>query len=159
VADFNEAMSIYDLLCDSKEGCHLSGSFTTLTSLQGTVKSAQPGQDMFAETARVFDGHLQELAEACRRLGGTPAGKGDVSYELPVFDCLPVQLQFWASDEDFPASFQMLWDTNILDFIRYETTYYVAGHLIRRIRELMERNEVADRRAEARSDGQEEQTW
>ena len=40
-------------------------------------------------------------------------------------------------DYEFPASLQLLWDTNTLDFVHYETTYYIAGHLLSRLRELM----------------------
>ena len=38
--DYNEAMSIYDVLCDSKPDCHLSGRFVSLNSLKGTVFSS-----------------------------------------------------------------------------------------------------------------------
>jgi hypothetical protein len=90
---------------------------------------------MFREAAEFFDQHLPELARACEALSGTPEKVGDVAYRLPVFDFLDVQLQFWASDEEFPANLQFLWDRNIQDFIHYETTFYVAGHLIRRLQE------------------------
>lgn len=36
-ADFNESMSVFDVLCYSKEGCHLSGHFSRINNLKGTV--------------------------------------------------------------------------------------------------------------------------
>jgi hypothetical protein len=134
-AGFEEAMSIYDLLCCSKDSCQLSGEFVSLNRLPGTVHSSVPGTAMFREAAEFFDQHLPELPDACEALGGTPEKVGDVAYRLPVFDFLDVQLQFWASDEEFQANLQFLWDRNIQDFIHYETTFYVAGHLIRRLQE------------------------
>lgn len=77
----------------------------------------------------------------CGRIGGSSGGVrepvGDVAYRLPTFDFLPVIVQFWESDEEFPASFQILWDENVLDFMHYETTYYTAGHLLARLEEVM----------------------
>lgn len=66
-------------------------------------------------------GRIQALRQACQALGGVEAGKGDVAYCLPVFDCLPVRLAFWEADEDFPPSLQFQWDRNTTDFIHFET--------------------------------------
>ena len=58
---------------------------------------------------------------ACEKLGGVPVGKADVGYQLQLFEFLPVRLNFWNSDEEFPASLRLLWDFNLLDFMHYET--------------------------------------
>lgn len=130
---FNEAMSIYDLLCCSKEGCCLSGEFGTL---RGSIAGG-PGGELFTPHAARFQGKTQALRQACETLGGVEAGKGDVAFCLPVFDCLPVRLAFWEADEDFPPSLQFQWDRNTTDFIHFETTFYVTSHLLGRIEELM----------------------
>ena len=130
---FHEAMSIYDLLCCSKEGCRLSGEFGTL---RGSIAGG-PGGELFSPQAGVFQGRTRERQRACQALGGVAEGKGDVAYCLPVFDCLPVRLSFWEADEDFPPSLQFQWDRNTTDFIHFETTFYVTSHLLARIQELM----------------------
>jgi hypothetical protein len=137
-AGFEAAMSIYDVLCDSKDGCHPSGQYVTLAQLPGTVVGAKPGNQMFQKTADYFDHNLEKLAAACECLHGTRERIGDVSYSIPIFDFLSVQLQFWASDDEFPASLQLLWDQNILDYMHYETTFYVAGYLFDQLRGTME---------------------
>lgn len=136
--DFNETLSIFDLLCYSKEGCHLSGRFSRINNLKGTVYSSGLGNDMFQSSVKYFEEHEKEFADACERLGGVREKVGDISYRIPIFDFLPVVLQFWAGDEEFPSNMQILWDENILDFMRYETTYYCVGHLLKRLREMME---------------------
>ena len=68
---------------------------------------------------------------------GIKAGKGDVAYQIPVFDFLPVIFQFWNSDEDFAASLQLLVDKNILDYMHYETVWFAMSHLLSRIKEEM----------------------
>lgn len=139
--NFNEAMSIYDLLCCSKEGCRLSGEFGVL---RGSIAGG-PGGELFSPQAGGFQGKTQALCSACQALGGVAEGKGDVAYRLPVFDCLPVRLSFWEADEDFPPALQFQWDRNTTDFIHFETTFYVISHLLTRIRERMELTRRAEK--------------
>ena len=54
-----------------------------------------------------------------------------------MFDFLPMRFAFWRSDEDFPAEIKMLWDSNIMQFMHYETIWFAAGHLLARLEELM----------------------
>lgn len=132
-AGFNESLTIYDVLCDSKPGCRLSGRYCRVNSLPGVAQTAGLGNDLFDSYAGRFDRDPAALARACEALGGTPLSGADVGYMLPLFPFLPVQLRFWRGDEDFPPSLQLLWDEYALQFMRYETTYYAAGHLFDRL--------------------------
>ncbi len=137
-ADFNEAMTIYDLLCDSKEHCLASGEYVHLKSLSGLQSgSKRLGDGLLDGKEALFDHRETELSGACERLGGVRAGIGDVAYEIPVFDFLKCRIQFWNSDEEFPASFHVFMDKNILQFLRYETVWYVQSHLLKRLQEEM----------------------
>ena len=62
---------------------------------------------------------------------------GDLGFRFPVFGDLSVILKFYRADEDFPASLTLLWDENMLQFVFYETVFYMAGHLLGVIREKM----------------------
>ena len=132
-AGFNESLTIYDVLCDSKPGCRLSGRYCRVNSLPGVAQTAGLGNDLFDSYAGRFDRDPAALARACEALGGTELPGADVGYALPLFPFLPVQLRFWRSDEEFPPSLQLLWDEYALQFMRYETTYYAAGHLFDRL--------------------------
>ena len=137
--DFNEALTIYDLLCDSKDCCQASGDFINLQSLSALQSSSKKlGDGLFHGKDKVFDHKDVLLCRICEKLGGIKAGKGDVAYEIPLFDFLKCRIQFWNSDEDFDAQLQILMDKNILDFIRYETVWYAVGHLMRRLTEELE---------------------
>ena len=94
-----------------------------------------PGDGSFQEEKQYFDKETQKLDEACRKLGGVPAGKGDVAYRIQVFPFLPVIFQFWNSDEDFDAEIQFLWDENTLQYMHFETLWYVMSHIVRRLME------------------------
>lgn len=137
-AGFNEAMTLYDVLCNSKEDCAVSGEFVTISHLVNAA--SKPGDDgaLTKRQTELFDNRGEALSRACEQLGGVKYGKGDVAYRLPLFDFLPVAVQFWNSDEEFPASLQLLWDKNVLDFMHFETVWYAAGHLLDRLQELAE---------------------
>ena len=137
--DFNEALTIYDLLCDSKENCRASGDFINLQSLSALQSSSKKlGDGLFHGKDQIFDHKEKLLCKICENLGGKKAGKGDVAYEIPWFDYVCCRIQFWNSDEDFDAQMQIFMDKNILDFIRYETVWYAVGHLMRRLTEELE---------------------
>ena len=137
-AGFHDGMAIYDILCYSKPDCRLSGQFGPINSVASSYHTSGLGESLFDERAAVFAKDPENLKRICEKLGGVQEGKGDIAYRLDLFPFLPIRLSFWLADEEFPASLQLLWDMNTLDFVHYETTYYIAGHLFTRLRELME---------------------
>lgn len=137
VAGYNEAMSIFDVLCCSKDDCCLSGRFCNIGQRKGTVQSSPGGGAVFYHQIRALDGRTESFRRACALLGGEPEGPGDIAYRLYPFDFLPMILQFWNSDEEFPASLNVMWDENVLDYVHYETTYFIVSHVLNRICEIM----------------------
>ncbi|MCI8335188.1 MAG: DUF3786 domain-containing protein [Lachnospiraceae bacterium] len=134
-ADYNEAMTIYDVLCYSKENYHLANEWvdiSSLSSIQGG--SLTKDSNFFQNAGAYFDGKADSLAHACRLLHGRKIQKGDVAYELDLFPFLPLSLHFWESDEEFPASLQILADKNILDYMHYETLMFAVTHLLNRLK-------------------------
>ena len=143
--DFNEALTIYDLLCDSKENCQAAGDYINLKSLSALQASSKKlGDGLSDGKGKIFDHKDALLSRVCEKLGGIKAGKGDVAYEIPMFDFVSCRIQFWNSDEDFDASLQVFMDKNILQFMRYETVWYAESHLIKRLTEEFEHAEETD---------------
>ena len=135
-AGYNEAMTIYDVLCYSRKDCSLAHEWVNVGSLSKVQGgSLAKGGHFFQNAGDFFDGKAKKLAEACERLHGKKLPKGDVAYELELFLFLPVIIRFWESDEDFPATLQILVDRNILDFMHYETVMFAFTHLLERLRE------------------------
>ena len=134
--DFNETLTIYDLLCDSKANSQASGDYVNLKSLSALQASSKKlGDGLFDGKDKIFDHQNEALCRACENLGGSKAGKGDVAYEIPLFDFLACRIQFWNSDEDFDAQLQVFMDKQILQFMRYETVWYAQSHLMKRLTE------------------------
>ncbi len=135
-ADYNESMTIYDVLCFSKENRFLSGRYCPLNMLKGTVKSSAGGYDFFQKAAESFQGRTTALEHACSVLGNTAKMSGDVAAELYPFSFLPVTLQYWEADDEFPAHLKFMVDENILDYLHYETIFFMLSHLIKRLKEI-----------------------
>ena len=136
-ADFNEVLSIFDLLCHEGEEKHLSGQFAPVNSLNGRPRAAGVGTDFHRTAAEQFDRDPEAFCRACKALGGTPVGMGDIGFQFPIYKDITVILKFYRADEDFPASVTLLWDANMLQFVFYETVFYIAGFLLNAIAEQM----------------------
>ena len=134
-ADYNEVMTIYDVLCYSRENCHLAHEWINIGSLS-SIKGGTLAKEgnFFQHAGEYFDGKGDALAYACEMLQGRKIKGGDVAYELDMFSFLPISLHFWESDEEFPASLQILTDKNILDYIHYETVMFAITHVISRLK-------------------------
>ena len=134
--DYNVVMTIYDVLCYSKEKPKLAGEWCPLQNLQVTLSS--PDADTFTQKyAEHFSGKSARLQEACRRIGGRKpeiSAGADVCWEFDIFPFFPVQLRFWEKDEEFPPQIRLLWDKNSLKFMHFETLYYVMHLLLDHLR-------------------------
>ena len=139
-ADYNEAMTVYDVLCWSKPHCKASGRMVNMGSLStiqgGSMK--REGDGLFGRYEGEFDQRDAAISAACAKLGGVPEGKGDVACRIPMFPFLDVMLQFWDSDDEFPASLQLFVDDRITDFMHYETVWFALSHMLERIKGLMQ---------------------
>ena len=137
-ADFGESLSIYDWLCDRKPDAAASSEFCQVSSLSGVYVSGSGLSLSFDVLAKKIH-HAPELfLDVCRRLGGEATELGDLGIRLNVFPDLPMCIKFYYGDEEFPPSLTLLWNSNILCFVRYETVYYIAGCLGKRLAGLMD---------------------
>lgn len=128
-AGFEEVLSIFDLLCHPGEHKEAAGTFAPVNSLKGAPKSGGVQTAFHSSFASAIDKVPEAFSRACCALGGTPVDMGDISFRFPVFGELSVILKFYHSDEDFPAGLTFMWDENMLQFIHYETVFYIAGFL------------------------------
>lgn len=134
---YNTVMTIYDLLCYSKADTApvLRHQWCTVGTF--IVTGVQDTDTFTKKYAAFFDGRAERLRAACVRLGGTPeqgrAG-ADVACRIPVTPFFPVLLRFWESDEEFPPKLQLLWDRNADQFLHFETTFFLQGDLLERLK-------------------------
>ena len=129
---FEEVMTLLDLVCDSREDRFLSGRWKNMTDfgLMFHRNLLEGKKDPWAET---FQADPEGFRRACLALGGKPFPRGDIAYEIEVFDGLCILVQLWFGDEEFPASLRFLWDDNALMYLKYETMYFAKGLLLDKI--------------------------
>ncbi len=138
--DYSTVMTIYDLLCYHRGPNRptLTGQWCTVSNF--IVTGVQNTGTFTKKYAAVFDGRLEELKAACAALGGTllPAMAGaDITCRFPVTAFFPVLLQFWAGDEEFPPKLMLLWDRGADQFLHFETTFFLQGDLLQRLKDAM----------------------
>ena len=131
-----EVLTLLDLVCDSDPRRFVRGNWKNMSSfgLLFHEKLLEGTRDPWAET---FEQNPDAFHRACRTLKGTPLPIGDIAYSIEVFDGLPLALQLWFGDDEFPASLRFLWDENALMYLKYETMFYAKELLLNRIREFM----------------------
>lgn len=128
---FNTSMTIYNMFHYSHPQPFPSGKLVPFRE----VKRVYPFEKAYQNTiilklAETFSGHVKEMTEACRRLGGTSIPQGDVGYVLPIFPFLNIAVLFWDEDEEFSAQANMLFDSNITDFMHEENVVGVASDAV-----------------------------
>lgn len=137
-ASFNEYLSIFDILCFSKDKPVLKNKWARVNSLPGLTNGVRNENAMYAPYAKYFENKTEELTVALKKLNGIATDKGDVGFILPVFDFFPIYFRFWEKDEDFESQVNFLWDENSLFFVHYETLWYMARALCDRLKEEIE---------------------
>lgn len=99
------------------------------------VKRVYPFEAAYKRTVlktlqETFSGHVEELKNACEKLGGKPLPQGDVGYQLSVYPFLDIAVYFWDADDEFEAQANMLFDSNITNFLHEENVVCVAADAV-----------------------------
>lgn len=127
-------LNIYTFLWYCKEGATLSGEFL---SFHG-IKDVSPFGPAFQRTvlellAATFEGKPELLKQAVLSLGGKQINEH--SFVLQAFSTLPVGINFWDGDDEFPAQANILFDENSCDFIHPESLVTIAIEAMHRLAE------------------------
>lgn len=131
IAGFNTCMDIYNLFHYSIDIPVASGMLVPFRE----VKRVYPFEAAYKRTVlktlqETFSGHVKELKKACEKLGGKPLPQGDVGYQLSVYPFLDMAVYFWDADDEFEAQANLLFDSNITDFLHEENVVCVAADAV-----------------------------
>lgn len=134
---FAEVMTLLDLLCDSREDRFVSRRWKNMGDF-GLLFHQNLLEDKKDPWAWLIQERPDDFCRACEALGGEKLTSGDIAYSMEVFDGLPLMLQLWFGDEEFPPNLRILWDENALMYLRYETMYFAKGLLFAILKEKMD---------------------
>lgn len=140
--NFSTVMTLYDLLCYHKgaNAPTLQGEWCAVGNF--VVTGVTNTETFTKKYAKFFDGRLDALKIAAQKLGGIlqpPMAGADLTCKFPVTPFFPVLLQFWEGDDEFPPKLLLLWDRNTDQFLHFETTFYLQGDLLERLKCCMEK--------------------
>ena len=139
--EYTIVMTIYDMLCHGtdQEIPPLTGDWKLIGNFAAAGSS--PDANFFAQKyADAFHGKTDALKAACETMGGVIRDRlagADVTAEIPAFPFFPVLFQFWEGDDEFAPQIRLLWDSQTMKFLNFETTYYLQGDLLDRLSELL----------------------
>ena len=128
---FDTVMNIYNTFYYSAAHPVASGNLVAFRQ----VKRVYPFEAAYRRTIifrlqELFAGTTEELRKACEALGGPLLPQGDVGYVLPVFPFLNIAVLFWDKDEEFEAQANMLFDSEITEFMHEENVVCVAADAV-----------------------------
>ena len=143
--NFSTVMTLYDLLCYHKgtNAPTLQGEWCAVGNF--VVTGVTNTETFTKKYAKCFDDHLHQLKTACEKLGGSiqsPMAGADLTCKIQVTPFFPVLLQFWEGDEEFSPKLLLLWDRNADQFLHFETTFYLQGDLLNRLKKEID-NEIS----------------
>lgn len=85
------------------------------------------------QLARVFQNAPPSFEKAAEILGGKPHQLGDASYLFQALPRVPLLVVFWQGDEDFPSSFQILFDSSSSHYLPTDAFAILGSTLTRRL--------------------------
>lgn len=137
---YSEGMGIFDAICDPTPFRRLSGEMADNTYFARVGFSSHSIHQRYADE---FAEHIDTFRQICLDFGGKPWGKSDAGFLFQVFDFLPVVLLLWEGEEGIPAAMRFLWDKNTPDFLRYETSQIILGHILEELLSAMKNDFTA----------------
>lgn len=137
-ADYQQTMTLLDLVCDSREDRFLTGRWQNMGAF-GHMFHRSLLEEARDPTAERYDRNPKGLEWALQALNGRKIPGGDIGYAVELFDGLEIGLQFWRRDEEFAPRLRYLWDENANMYLRYETMYFATSLLHRRIGEILKK--------------------
>ena len=137
-ANFEQGLSIYDWLCDRKPDAVASGRFCPVSSLDRVYVSGSGLSMQMPKLSVCIHEDPERFRAGLAAMGAEEIPLGDLGWRLDIFPGLPMCMKFYFGDDEFPPQLSLLWDQNSLQFVRYETLYYIAGCLHERLKEMIE---------------------
>lgn len=128
---FNTIITLYNMFHYAIEDPKASGNLVPFRQVKRVYPFERAYQQQILEPfAKRFSGHVEELKRACEKLGGIPMAQGDAGYRIAVYPYFTIAILFWDGDDEFDAQGNMLFDSNITDFVHEENVVCIAADAV-----------------------------
>ncbi len=126
--EIQQALLLYYF--NTSDGFPVSGEWISFSELPSGRFYAQAFQGYTGqELARHFQDNQEGFMQAAESRGGARQAMGDVSFAFQALPRVPVLVIFWRGDEDFPSSFQVLFDASASHYLPTDA-YAILGSTI-----------------------------
>ena len=85
------------------------------------------------ELVKTFGLNVDGFKLACERCGGLVAPAGDAAYTFYALPHLPLLVNYWCGDEDFPSSCKILFDRSVSHYLPTDVCAILGSMLTRKI--------------------------
>jgi hypothetical protein len=83
---------------------------------------------------KTFGLDLEPLRKACELLKGVAlSGFGEVAYVIQALPRIPILVNYWQGDEDFPSTCKLLFDESVSHYLPTEACAILGGMLARKL--------------------------
>lgn len=127
-----QALMVYHF--HTSDGLPASGDFISFSELPDGKFYARAFQGYTGEELRrTFGSDSTRFERTSQFLGGQPYPLGDASYTFQFLPRLPLLVVFWRGDEDFPSSYQILFDSAASHHLPTDACAIAGSMLTRRL--------------------------
>ena len=85
------------------------------------------------EVVKAFGLNVDAFKSACEKSGGVAALSGDAAYIFYALPNLPMLVNYWCGDEDFPSSCKILFDSSASHYLPTDVCAILGSMLTRKI--------------------------
>lgn len=123
--DVMPRLNIYTLFWYAGKGAAQTGKWVPFRELKDASPFTKAFQQGILEPlAATFSGQEALLEAAVKKLRGERISAS--GFQLSAFSCIPVRLNFWDADDEFPAQANLLFDSSATDFDHVESIVTIA---------------------------------
>ncbi|GAB4426459.1 MAG: hypothetical protein Kow002_15760 [Anaerolineales bacterium] len=129
---FTQAMVLFYLA--TADGTPLTGKWVSFAELPDGRMYNQAFQGYTGDAlAKAFGLDIAKFKRACERAGGAAVAIGGEAYLFRVFPRLPMVVNYWQGDEDFPSTCQLLFDASVSHYLPTDACAILGSSLTRRL--------------------------
>jgi len=130
---FFQAMLMYYF--DSPNALSVTGKWISFGDLpDGRVYQSAFQDNTGNLLVKTFGLNIASLQKACENLAGVAlSGYGDAAYAIQALPRIPIMINYWQGDEDFPSTCKLLFDETVSHFLPTEACAILGGMLARKV--------------------------
>jgi len=129
---FMQTLVLYYL--STADGTPLMGKWVSFAELPDGRTYNQAFQGYTGnELVRLFELDIDRFKKTCQKTGGVRIDVGGEAYLFRAFPRVPVVVNYWLGDEDFPSSCKLLFDESISHYLPTDAAAILGSNLTRRL--------------------------